>query len=283
MPAIIRIALAQVAPCEDREENLSAALGMVRDAAEAGARLVCFPEMSFDPFFPARPHRPEFFALAETVPGPVTARLSHAAREHEVVIVPNLYERAGPGRYYDCSPVIDADGRLLGKSRMIHIAEEPGFNERFYYWEGDTGFPVYDTAAGRVGIAICYDRHYPEHTRALAVGGAELILVPTACAADEDFPMYEVELQACSFQNQVFAAFVNRAGARDGVTWGGRSFVTGPAGRVRARAGPDKPELLLCDLDFTEIELVRRGRYYLRDRRPEVYGAALGRRQGEPD
>jgi N-carbamoylputrescine amidase len=260
------------------EQYAITAMGKARDL---GASVVVFPELRCLPFFPAHPADPEYFEWAVPVPGPVVGRFQEAARGHRLVTVINVYEKAGPGRYHDTSPVIDADGTLLGATRMAHIAEEPGFHEKFYYCPGDTVPHVYDTQAGRIGISICYDRHYPEHLRALAVLGAEIILVPTACLEGEDFAMYEVELQAASFDSQVFTAFCNRTGSEGPGTFAGRSFVTGPDGRVVKRAGSGE-EVLVADCDPALIDQVRKHRFYMHDRRPDLYWPLTDRRVASP-
>ena len=262
----------------DHADNERRAIAAMGRASDAGVNVIVFPELSFLPFFPAYPDDPQYFEWAVPVPGPVIERFQEAARKDGLVTVINVYEKAGAGRYYDTSPVIDADGTLLGATRMAHIAEEPGFHEKFYYCPGDTVPCVYDTQAGRIGMSICYDRHYPEHLRALAVLGAEIILVPTACLEGEDFAMYEVELQAASFDSQVFTAFCNRTGTEGRGTFAGRSFVTGPDGRVISRAGSGE-ELLVVDCDLLLMDRIRKHRFYMRDRRPDLYWPLTDRRR----
>jgi N-carbamoylputrescine amidase len=186
----------------------------------------------------------------------------------------NLFERAAPGRYYDCSPVFDLQGRFLGKQRMTHILEGPGYNERYYYWPGDSGYPVFDIGPTHIGVAICYDRHFPELMRALALNGAELVVVPTATAALEaQFrAVWEIEMQAAAVANGLFVAVVNRAGVDDTLTFFGGSFAVDPYGRVLARAPEDNVALLLVDLDLDLVEQARRDMPFLRDRRPDSYG-----------
>ena len=249
----------------------------MRAAAAGGARLVVFPELAFTPFFPsARAVSGLPFDLAESVPGPLTDRFCELAAELDVVVVLNLYEREGD-RAYDSSPVIDADGRLLGSTRMLHVAQMPGFYEQDYYTPGDRGMPVYQTAAGRVGVAICYDRHYPEVMRSLALQRADVVVVPQAGAVGE-WPegLYEAELRVAAFQNGYFAALANRVGREGAMEFAGQSFVCDPAGRVVARA-PAKDELLLfADLDFEEVRGSYGRRLFLRDRRPELADALMG-------
>jgi len=266
-----KIALAQVAALEDRAGNLARALDLIAEAASKGATLICFPEMGFDHFFPQYRADPRFFDLAEPVPGPTVERLQAAARDHGIAVVANIFECAAPGEYYDCSPVIDAGGALLGRTRMVHIAEAPLFNEKFYYRPGPGEFAVFSALPGKLGIAICYDRHYPEQLRILALRGCEILLVPLAAISREQWPMFEMEMQVASFQNQYFSVVVNRAGHEGEMEFIGRSFATDPWGRVIARAGDADPELLLVDIDLGEIERARRVIPHLRDRRAELY------------
>ena len=275
---IVRVACVQMAMGSDHAENERRAIAAMGHARDEGANLVVFPELSFLPFFPAHPADPKYFEWAVPIPGPVVERFRDAARECGLVTVINVYEKAGPGKYYDTSPVIDADGALLGVVRMAHIAEEPGFHEKFYYCPGDTVPQVYDTRAGRIGISICYDRHYPEHLRSLAVLGAEIILVPTACLEGENFAMYEVELQAASFDSQMFTVFCNRTGSEERGRFAGTSFVTGPNGRVIDRAGSGE-EVLVAECDLALIDQIRKHRFYMRDRRPDLYWRLTDRRE----
>ncbi len=172
------------------------------------------------------------------------------ARELGLVVVMNLYERDGD-RLFDSSPVIDADGSLLGVTRMIHITEYPCFHEQGYYTPGDKGAPVYDTRAGRVGVAICYDRHFPEYMRALALDGADLVVVPQAGAVDE-WPegLYEGEMRVAAFHNGYFVALCNRVGQEDCLDFAGESFVCAPDGEVIARAPKSEDAILYADVDL---------------------------------
>ena len=273
MGETLRIALAQVAVGPHREDNIQKALKMMAHAAQAGAELVVFPEMSVDPFFPQYRADKAYFDWGVPVPGPLTDRFQALAVELGLATVINLYERAAPGRYYDCSPVFSTDGSYLGKQRMTHILEGPGYNERYYYWEGDSGYPVFDLGPVRIGVAICYDRHFPELMRALALGGAELIVVPTATASLEaEFrAVWEIEMQAAAIANGVFVAVANRAGLDDTLHFFGCSFVVDPYGRVLRRAPEDDVALLVADLHLDLVEAARRDMPFLRDRRPETY------------
>ncbi len=271
----MKIACAQFQHLGDRAASLKKALTWVSRAADQGAEIIVFPELAFDFFFPQVRADSSYFDWAEPIPGPTTECFQSAAQQHRMVIVLNVFERAAPGRYYDASPVIDANGTLLGVSRMLHIAEEPGYNEKYYYWPGDSGWPVYETRAGRVGVAICYDRHFPEHFRALALGGAELVVVPTATSLSEQAfrDVWELEIQAAAVANQIFIAVANRAGVDGELRFFGESFVVGPTGRVIARAAADEEALLVTAVDPAEIEAARRHIPFLRDLRGDLYGA----------
>ncbi len=271
----MKIACAQFQHVGDRAASLKKALTWVARAADQGAELIVFPELAFDFFFPQVRADASYFDWAEPIPGPTTECFQSAAQQHRMVIVLNVFERAAPGRYFDASPVIDADGTLLGVSRMLHIAEEPGYNEKYYYWPGDSGWPVYETRAGKVGVAICYDRHFPEHFRALALGGAELVVVPTATSMSEQAfrDVWELEIQAAAVANQIFIAVANRAGTDGELRFFGQSFVAGPTGQVIARAAEDEEALLVTAIDPAEIERARRHIPFLRDLRGDLYEA----------
>jgi N-carbamoylputrescine amidase len=273
----MRIALVQHHATTDKSANVERGLRALEAAAREGASLVCFAELAFEPFHPQRPAASDVTALAEPVPGPTVDAFMSAARQFGVVVVLNLFERAG-GRTYDCSPVVDADGRLLGRTRMVHITEYACFHEQGYYTPGDTGAPVYATRVGRIGVAICYDRHYPEYMRALAVGGADLVVVPQAGAVGE-WPegLYEAEMRVAAFQNGYFVALCNRVGKEDLLIFSGESFACGPDGVVIARAPLLEDHVLFADLDLAETARSHARRLFLQHRRPELYGEWIGR------
>ena len=278
----MKIALIQQSATFDKPANVARALDALDRAAASGASLAIFAELAFERFHPQRPADTSFLELAEPVPGPTTDLFCERARRHAMVIILNLYERDG-ARAYDCSPVIDADGRLLGRTRMVHITDYACFHEQGYYTPGDTGAPVYDTRAGRIGVAICYDRHYPEYMRALAVAGADLVAVPQAGAVGE-WPegLYEAELRVAAFQNGYYTALCNRVGVEECLTFAGESFVCAPNGQVIARAPAGEDTILYADVDLSSAERSHARRLFLRDRRPELYAewvrAAVGAR-----
>jgi len=244
----------------------------VRAAAKQGARIAAFAELAFEPFYPQRPADENPARLAQPIPGPVTEAFSALARELEIVIVLNLYESAGT-LTFDSSPVIDADGTLLGVTRMIHITEYECFHEQGYYSPGDTGAPVYETRFGKIGVAICYDRHFPEFMRAMAIGGADIVFVPQAGSVGE-WPegLYEAEMRVASFQNGYFTALVNRVGREECLEFAGESFVCDPNGVVMARAGTGTEEVLMADLELSLCDQSHARKLFLRHRRPGIYG-----------
>jgi predicted amidohydrolase len=273
----MKIALVQQRAGADKAANVVRGLAALEHAARQGAEVVAFAELAFERFHPQRPASGDPLALAETIPGPTTDAFCRKARELGVVVVLNLYERDG-ARAFDASPVIDADGSLLGTTRMVHITDYPCFHEQGYYTPGDTGAPVYRTRAGAIGIAICYDRHYPEYMRALALGGAELVIVPQAGSVGE-WPegLYEAEVQVAAFQNGYFVALCNRVGEEECLTFAGESFVCGPDGRVIARAGTMVETTLFADVELAATRTSHARELFLQHRRPELYGAWVGR------
>jgi N-carbamoylputrescine amidase len=272
----MRIALVQQHATHDKADNIRRGLIALEQAAADGATLIVFPELAFERFHPQRVAGPGFKTLAETVPGPTVAVFQERARALGVVVVLNLFERDGK-RTFDCSPVIDADGRLLGRVRMIHITDYPCFHERGYYAPGDTGAPVFDTRVGRLGVAICYDRHYPEYMRALALGGADLVVVPQAGAVDE-WPegLYEAEMRVAAFQNGYFLALCNRVGTEECLTFAGESFACDPEGRVIARGPTGADAIVYTDVDLSRAASSHARRLFMKDRRPDLYARWLG-------
>lgn len=273
----MRIALVQQHATRDKAANVQRGLEAVDRAAAAGADLVCFAELAFEWFHPQRPAEGPVRSLSEALDGPLVTAFQAKARQHGVVLVLNFFERDGL-ETYDCSPVIDANGVTLGMTRMVHITEYACFHEQGYYSPGDTGAPVYDTKVGRLGVAICYDRHFPEYMRALALGGADLVVVPQAGTVGE-FPngLYEAEMQVAAFQNGYHVALVNRVGREDSVEFAGESFVCGPFGEVIARAPAGQDHLLVADVDLNANQASPARRLYLRHRRPELYADWVSR------
>jgi len=268
----MKLALAQLSSSADHDANLTRALAAIDEAAAQGADVIVYPEIVLERFFPQeRGCSQTAHANAEPIPGPTTEKLAAKAREHGIVVVFNLYERDGE-RYFDASPVIDADGRLLGTTRMVHVTDYEAFHEQDYYDPGDTGAPVYATRAGKIGVAICYDRHYPEYMRALALAGAELVVIPQAGAVGE-WPegLFEAEVRTAAFQNGYFAALCNRVGVEEKLVFAGESFVADPDGRVVARGKKLEDDLVIVDVDLGKCAESVGRRLFFRDRRPELY------------
>jgi beta-ureidopropionase len=273
----VKIALIQQHATRDKPANVERGLRALEQAARGGAQLACFAELAFEWFYPQRPAGAGFRDLAEPLDGPTVAAFQKKSKQLGIVSVINLYERDGD-RTFDSSPVIDADGSLLGVTRMVHITEYPCFHEQGYYTPGDRGAPVFATAAGKVGVCICYDRHYPEFMRALAVNGAELVIVPQAGSVGE-WPdgLYEAEMRVAAFQNGYFTALCNRVGSEDCLDFAGESFVCGPDGEVLARAAQGKEEILLAEIDYAKLAESNARRLFMRHRRPELYAEWLGK------
>ena len=272
----MRVALAQIQPGTDRDESLTRVCDFMKRAAANGANMIVFPELALYPFFPQYSSDQSAAELAEPIPGPTTDVLSDMAKKLSVVTVFNLYEIDESGHRFDSSPVIDADGRLLGATRMVHIADMPLFHERAYYHPGDRGAVVFKTQIGSVGVAICYDRHYPEYMRALGVQGAEIVVIPQAGAIDE-WPedLFEAEVRTAAFQNGYFVALCNRVGREERLEFAGESFVVNPEGVVLARAARGTEELLVADCDLEACSQSPARRLFWRDRRPELYAEWL--------
>jgi predicted amidohydrolase len=271
----MKIALIQQHATKDKNANVARGLAALEIAARNGAQLVCFAELAFEWFYPQRPADADFRELAESIDGPTVTAFQKKAKELGVVTVINLYERDGD-RAYDSSPVIDADGTLVGVTRMIHITEYPCFHEQGYYTPGDKGAPVFTTTAGRIGVSICYDRHFPEYMRALAVNGADLVIVPQAGAVDE-WPdgLYEAEMRVSAFHNGYFTALCNRVGKEDCLDFAGESFVCGPEGKVIARGAKSQDDIVYAEIDYAELAHSNARRLFMKHRRPELYAAWL--------
>ncbi len=273
----MKIALIQQHATKDKSANVKRGLAALETAARSGAELACFAELAFEWFYPQAPADQGFRELAEPIDGPTVKAFQQKARELGLVTVINLYEREGQ-HTFDSSPVIDADGTLLGVTRMIHITEYPCFHEQGYYTPGDKGAPVFKTKVGTVGVAICYDRHFPEYMRALAVSGADLVVVPQAGAVDE-WPegLYEAEMRVAAFQNGYFTALCNRVGKEDRLDFAGESFVCGPDGEVIARAAKSTDAILYADVDLSKTADSNARRLFMKHRRPQLYADWLAR------
>jgi N-carbamoylputrescine amidase len=267
----VRIALLQMNCSGKREENLARAEKMIREAASKKAQVLLLPEVFHELFFITDLNM-RYFETAEEIPGPITAMVSNLARELAVVIVAPIYERVDRSVYYNSAAVIDADGKLLGVYRKNHIPLNTIFYEKLYFKPGNLGYPVFNTRFGKVGILICHDRHYPEGARALALNGAEIVLIPSA-TPDKSLSrkVWEKELCAHAIFNEYFVAGLNRIGVEGNYVYYGQSVVFDPSGEMMVQAGPDE-EILVADCDLDLITQRRRAWQFYRDRRPDTYG-----------
>lgn len=267
----MKIALIQQSCSADKRANRDRGLSAARAAAEAGAQVIAFAELAFEPFYPQHKADQDVANLAEEVPGETTQLFAELAKEFGVVIVLNLFEKEGD-KTFDTSPVIGTQGELMGRTRMIHITDYACFHEQGYYHPGDQGAPVYTTPFGRIGVAICYDRHFPEYMRALKLAGAQVVIVPQAGSVGE-WPdgLYQAELRVAAFQNGYFTALCNRVGKEEKLEFAGESFVCNPRGVVIGELGLGVEETLICDLDLDEIQAAEATTLFMNDRRPELY------------
>ncbi len=252
-------------------------LKMIDEAAEKGAQVVCLQELFYGPYFCAEQNI-RWYDLTEKIPdGETTVLMQEVAKKHGIVLVIPIYEEDITGVYYNTASVIDADGTYLGKYRKTHIPHtHPGFWEKFYFRPGNLGYPVFDTAVGKVGVYICYDRHFPEGARALGLNGAEIVFNPSATVAGLSQYLWEIEQPAHAVANQYFVGAINRVGHEqpwDIGKWYGSSYFCNPRGEMIAQAGEDNDEIVIADMDMDQIEEVRQVWQFYRDRRPDAYGA----------
>jgi N-carbamoylputrescine amidase len=254
-----------------RGQNLTRAEEMIRAAASKQAQIVLLPEVFHELFF-ITDLNSRYFDTAECIPGPITEAMSKLARGLEIVIVAPIYERVDRSVYYNSAAVIDADGALLGVYRKNHIPLSTIFYEKLYFKPGNLGYPVFSTRYGKVGILICHDRHYPEGARALALNGAEILLVPSA-TPDKSLSrkVWEKELCAHAIFNEYFVAGLNRTGKEGDYVYYGKSVAFDPAGEMLGQAGEGE-EVFIVDCDFDLITQRRRAWQFYRDRRPDTYG-----------
>lgn len=266
-----RIAVLQHAMSTDVEANLETAGRLMAEAAGRGAEIVVFPEVQLSPFFPKHRREADPDAAARYLMDddhPALMQLSAWAAEHRLVTIANVYRQAPDGSAYDASPVFDADGTLLGVSHMNHVAQFEGFWEKDYYAHGQ-GFQVYPTAAGRIGVVICYDRHFPESWRACALAGAEIIATPACNLASENTALFAHEIAVMAYQNSVYAAMSNRCGTEDGTAYAGASVIAGPDGAILAQAGADEV-VLTADLDLDQRRGLAKKMGWLAELRDEL-------------
>ena len=264
----MRLALVQMSNAGSVEANLEKSLRAIADAAEQGADLVLFPEVQLTEFFPQYPGG-DASKYAVTLADPIVRQLCEACRAHRIMAAPNLYLLEG-GKRYDASLLIDRGGAVLGVQKMVHIAQANQFFEQDYYAPSDEGFRVFETEFGRIGIVVCFDRHYPESIRTEALQGADLILISTVNTKAEPSLMFEWELRVQAFHNSVLLAMCNRVGAEGDMHFSGESIVVDANGDVLAKAD-DREQILYVDADLSSAKAIRDARPYTQLRRPELY------------
>jgi beta-ureidopropionase len=288
MSQIVRCGLIQAAnsePVESSIEKIKASMiekhvAMIENAAKQGVQIICLQELFYGPYFPAE-QNPHWYGLVESIPdGPTTRLMREIAKQHRMTIVAPIYEEEMTGVYYNTAAVIDADGAYLGKYRKTHIPHcLPGFWEKFYFTPGNLGFPTFETRYARIGVYICYDRHFPEGARALGLNGAEIVFIPSATTKGHADYLWDLEQRALAVANGYFVGTINRVGTEAPWNVGeffGSSYFCNPDGRVLAKGSEDKDELIVADLDLNEIREVRAHWQFYRDRRPEMYGPLTG-------
>lgn len=279
-----KIGLIQMACSPDPDSNLRKAVERANEAASAGAKIICLPELFRSQYFCQREDHAAF-NLAEAIPGPSTDTLAQVAMKHDVVIIAPVFERRAAGLYHNSAAIIDANGAIAGVYRKMHIPDDPAYYEKFYFTPGDFGFRAFDTAAGRVGTLICWDQWYPEGARLTALQGASVLFYPTAIGWHPDekeqfgagqHDAWRTVQRAHAISNGVYVAAVNRVGHEKpadgaGIEFWGRSFVSDPFGAVLAEGSTDREEILLAEIDLARVEEIRQHWPFLRDRRIDAY------------
>ena len=286
---IVSVGLVQMS-CEAKPAaNLKKAIARIAEAAKRGAQIVCLQELFRSQYF-CQTEDVELFKLAETIPGPSTEVLSKVARQNKVVIIASLFEKRAAGVYHNTAVIIDANGKIAGKYRKMHIPDDPLYYEKFYFTPGDLGFQTHETKYGKVGALVCWDQWFPEAARLTALSGAQFLFYPTAIGwlpneKDEvnqaQHSAWETIQRAHAIANGLYVCVVNRVGREGKLNFWGQSFVADPFGRVIAKASADKEEVLVVECDLEKIDETRQNWPFLRDRRIDFYGG-LAHRLLEP-
>ena len=284
MSRVVRGGLIQATLCEPSTSPVAAVkkamidkhVALIAEAAKQGAQVVCLQELFYGPYFCAE-QQARWYELTERIPdGPTTRLMAELARQHEIVLIVPVYEEDLTGVYYNTAAVIDADGRYLGKFRKMHIPHcAPGFWEKFYFRPGNLGYPVFETRVGKVGVYICYDRHFPEGARCLGLNGAEIVFNPSATVAGLSEYLWKLEQPAHAVANGYFVGAINRPGFEEPWRIGefyGQSYFCDPRGKILCEGTRNTDDMVVCDLDLDLIREVRNTWQFYRDRRPETYG-----------
>src|SRR5947209_5572361 len=279
-----KIALVQMRCGLEPEENFKRAIEFIRDAARQAAQIVCLPELFQSQYF-CQTEDHANFALAEEIPGRSTSALGELARELGVVIVASLFEKRRAGLYHNTAVVLDADGKMLGKYRKMHIPDDPLYHEKFYFTPGDLGFAAWKTQRGPLGVLVCWDQWYPEAARLTALRGAEILFYPTAIGwhpgeknefGETQHTAWETIQRSHAIANGCFVAATNRVGHEkpaggDGIEFWGQSFICGPDGEIIAKASVDQEEIVTAEIDWSAVDRHRTHWPFLRDRRVDAY------------
>jgi len=282
--AVVRIGLLQMSCGGDPAANLKKTLSQIGIASAKGARIICLEELFGTRYF-CQTQDAKNFDLAEPVPGPTTDILSKVARTLKVVLIASLFEKRASGIYHNTAVVIDADGKMLGKYRKMHIPDDPGFYEKYYFVPGDLGFRTFETRYAKIGVLICWDQWFPEAARLTALQGAEIIFYPTAIGWKPDeieetknyHNAWETIQRSHAIANGVYVAAVNRVGREGGLKFWGGSFIADPFGKILYSASHSREEVVLEDCDLSRLEKTRREWPFLRDRRIDAYEPIVSR------
>ncbi len=283
----VKIGLIQTTDSPDPARNLQKTLTLVERAARQGAQIICTQELFRSEYF-CQSEDHKNFQLAESIPGPSTDAFCRLAKKHRIVIVASLFERRASGVYHNTAVIIDADGKLLGIYRKMHIPDDPLYYEKFYFTPGDLGFKAWQTRYGKIGVLICWDQWYPEAARLTAMQGAEILFYPTAIGwhpsekkkyGIKQHGAWETIQRSHAVANGCFVAVTNRTGHEilegvggDGIEFWGQSFVAGTSGEIIAKAGSDKEEILVAAVDLAQVDVTRTHWPFFRDRRIDAYG-----------
>jgi len=273
---IVRGALLQTTWTGDKASMIAKHIGYVAEAAKQGAQVMCFQELFYGPYF-CQMQDAQYYGLTEKIPeGPTCKLMQELARQHGLVLIVPMYEEEQTGVYYNTAAVIDADGKYLGKYRKTHIPQVKGFWEKFYFRPGNLGYPVFETAVGKVGVYICYDRHFPEGARMLGLHGAELVFIPSATSRGLSMHLWDIEQRSHAIANGYFVGTINRVGVEQAFgpnDYYGSSYFCDPRGTyVGDKASDREEQLIVRDLNMGLVKEVRQTWQFYRDRRPEMYG-----------
>ena len=273
MSNTVRAALVQATWTGDKESMIQKHFDYTRQAAAQGVQVICYQELFYSPYV-GQVQDPKYYRYVEPIPGPTTEAVQKLAQETNMVIIAPIYEEETTGIYYNTAIVVDADGSLVGKDRKTHLPNLPGFWEKFYFRPGNVGYPVFDTAVGKVGVYICYDRHFPEGARCLGLNGAELVFIPSATSRGLSMHLWFIEQTSHAIANGYWVGTINRVGVEpDGDNdFYGSSYFANPRGEIVAQASDTAEELLITDIDMDMVRTVRETWQFYRDRRPDMYG-----------